>query len=411
MQTHPLPRLPAAVAALPVSVQRCRAAGCRLLAAQLRRGAQDQLVIHCDCPETFQRINSHGCCLSGAADFPQELQSLLFSLFLLDGFKFAFPCLKVCCQAYRYFSNLVNTPQNKQLEVISPSALKASFKLNQDKKNKILAKNSWGYSALKKIIGFVDLFHAATEDRSIQALLSSCSKFTRPLWHPGSTQAPETTAELATVTCCFSAHHRPSTEFLPVWPSLSPSLSLLVSLSGEVMWGTSYAPYLGRPVVLILPWLLDCQKEQAGRQSGLGECNAGWEGVPSQGTGGLGKLKALLTAGQWSGESGAWDIATLTIKEEKRKYILVLDENIWGILALLEWICDLHMNECATASRPIILFLWPTAHRQQYNSTSQPDLSWALHPCSHCSTNHVNLAWSQLSPRQVIFVSTHRSRS
>lgn len=135
-----------------------------------------------------------------------------------------------------------------------------------------------------------------------------------PQFHPH----PETTGENPTVTGCFSTLYCPSREFLPVDPL---SLSLSLSLSGEVMWGTSCGPYLSCPVVLILPWLFDCQEEQAGRQSGLGECKAGRVSrARALGVGGLGKLKSSANSWPVVGLK-AWGSATLNIAKEKRKCI------------------------------------------------------------------------------------------
>lgn len=55
--------------------------------------------------------------------------------------------------------------------------------------------------------------------------------------------------------------------------------SLFVSLSSEVMWGTSCGPYLSCPVVLILPWLSQ-QPRRTGRQAG----SQGWRRATPRGT-------------------------------------------------------------------------------------------------------------------------------
>lgn len=68
---------------------------------------------------------------------------------------------------------------------------------------------------------------------------------------------------------------------------LSSSLSPLVSLSGEVMWGTSCLPYLSLPVVPILP-----QRRAAKRSALAWRRSAPLAGCPSRGQWGvLGKLK------------------------------------------------------------------------------------------------------------------------
>lgn len=121
----------------------------------------------------------------------------------------------------------------------------------------------------------------------------------RLLWDTSSTQ----TLKQGLLLCesPSTQRHPPKSDRLCLYPSLTLAFceSLLVSLSGEVMWGTSCGPYLSRPVILILPWLLGCQEFQAGRQAGSqawGSIALG--GCPEPGhCGGLGNLKAVLTAG------------------------------------------------------------------------------------------------------------------
>lgn len=111
----------------------------------------------------------------------------------------------------------------------------------------------------------------------INEMISRCRQLQAPLessWDFCGTPVPPRPLNKG----CFSAnHHPPNSDRLCLYPSLTLAFreSLLVSLSGEVMWGTSCGPYLSRPVILILPWLLGCQEFQAGRQSGLGEYCSG----------------------------------------------------------------------------------------------------------------------------------------
>lgn len=126
------------------------------------------------------------------------------------------------------------------------------------------------------------------EDQSVLASPSSFPKFTRPLWdlHPHHYNWWKPLR--ITVQPKNSSQSDPHPSF---------SVLLLVSLSGEVMWGTSCGPYLSRPFVLILPWLFGCQEEQAGRQSSLGEYSTR-RVSRARALGGLGNL-ALLTSGLW----------------------------------------------------------------------------------------------------------------
>lgn len=138
---------------------------------------------------------------------------------------------------------------------------------------------------------------------SIQAT-SSLSKgyqaSVAPQFHPD----PKTSGGNPPVTGCFSTHYCPSRESLPV-DSLSLSLSSARFLIGwgnvgNFMWSLSQLPGCPHPPLAVRLPRRACR--QAVRPGGVQL----WEGVPSQGTGGLGKLKALLTAGQgWDWRLGA----------------------------------------------------------------------------------------------------------
>lgn len=89
------------------------------------------------------------------------------------------------------------------------------------------------------------------------------------------------------------------------------------------MWSLSQPP--GHPDPPLAVWLPRRAGRQAVRPGGVQH----WEGVPSQGTGGLGKLKALQTAGpDWDGGSGQSDIECYQREVEMH---VGLVENIWGV--------------------------------------------------------------------------------
>lgn len=128
----------------------------------------------------------------------------------------------------------------------------------------------------------------------------------RLLWDTSSTQTLK--QWLLLCESPSTQRHPPKSDRLCLYPSLTLAFreSLLVSLSGEVMWGTSWGPYLSRPVILILPWLLGCQEFQAGRQSGLGEYCSGrvsWARAL------WGPWESQSCANSWKQNSGAiWDV-------------------------------------------------------------------------------------------------------
>lgn len=132
----------------------------------------------------------------------------------------------------------------------------------------------------------------------------------------------------------------------PHLPSLS--LSLLVSLSGEVMWGTSYTPYLSRPVVLILPWLFGCQEEQAAQPRGVEL----WVGGCGE-TGHWGAWETQSCCYSWTGAEEGQGLRTqrhwpLEIREAEIHLALVWN-HFWHVTRV---VCTWPSN-CMMGSEPV----------------------------------------------------------
>lgn len=174
---------------------------------------------------------------------------------------------------------------------------------------------------------------------AIYEMISCCGQLQAPLessWDFCGTPVPPRPLNNG----CFSAHHRPPRDILPsltVSVSIPLSLafceSLLVSLSGEVMRGTSCGPYLSRTVILILPlaaWL----PRVAGRQSGLGEYCSGrvsWARAL------WGPWEPQSCANSWTAvETEFWGSATLDVTEQWEIHF-GQSEDIYGLGALLTW--------------------------------------------------------------------------
>lgn len=270
-QTHPLPCLAAAAYAVPVSVQGCWAAGCTRL---LSCGAGDQLMVHWH--EPFQRIHRHGCC-------SRLSWRLSLSLFSLAGWKFA---LLETVSSTLYFGEHATVWGH--CSILSESISKAK------PREKILAED-----LLKSLIWYQESINILFWDHFV------CN-YWAPVCSSISNQASVGPRDPPTPLSkwCKPHSHRSalcaSLSIQKIPPSLTFSLSASLSACfligwgnvGNFMWSLSQLP--GRPDPPLAVQLPRSAGRQAVRPGGVQH----WEGVPSQGTGGLGKLKALLTTGQ-----------------------------------------------------------------------------------------------------------------